>query len=202
MLQTYNQRAVNLMIATAPISLAVRLDYTKEPPNLAYHPDARDTFDIFIDTYPLFHDLGTSEPDPTAKPKITRYYNPIHADIIDYLQHEQMTTNSTVIAALFGIDLNEASDRLYELAVLGKLRKLRYRHNGSDNLYTLVDRQLTLADIPNGARNDRVLALHAKGYDYATLGRTYGVSSDVTRRLCKSWPSQRALLLAPPTTGV
>jgi len=196
--QLYNQRAVNLLIATAPISLAVLLDPKQEPPNLAYRPDARTKFDILFDAYPIFH-----EPIITtgsgSKTKVTRYYNPIHADIIDYLKHEKNTITSLVVEQLFGLSRHNAAEHLYELAVLGSVRALRYRTVGSDNLYTLPDARLTIVDIPDGERNDRILALYAKGYNYTVIAQKFGVSSDVIRRLCQRWPEQRAMLLAPPT---
>jgi len=199
-----DQRAINLMILTMPITLAARLNYKQPLPNLAYHSDARDNLDILLDSYPLYVAPESATPRPSSEVELRpgRYFHFLHPLIVAHLENVVRVTDAAEIARLFNTSQDNASDRLYELTVLGKLRKMRYRHDGADNLCTLIDRQLFIADIPHGERNDRITELRAKGLGYEVIGKAYDISADTVRRLCKAWPVQRAELLAMPTTGI
>lgn len=199
-LSNLNSNAVNLMLITQPLTLAILWDTLPVKPNLALFPDARTVEDALLDSYPLYYIRKPIPNKQVASFEPKRYANPLHADIIDYLQNEKRVTTTLEITKLLGIDRNAAADCLYELTVLGKLRKLHYRHANSDNLYTLAERQLTLEDIPYGKRNDHILRLRVQGYGYTVIGRYYNVLPDVIRRTCQSWPLKRHELLAPPTT--
>ena len=192
-----SQARVNLMVATMPISLTGIID---QLPILNYCPDARSPLDAIIDGYPRYVEpLNVSVVGAEVIDKPKHYGHFLHPKILKYLETEVRVTDAALVGLRFNTSQSNASDRLYELVVMGELRKVNYRHEGADTLVTLANRALTIEDIPNGARNDQVVALHAQGASYGAIGSTYNLSDYSIRRICNVWPAQRAALLAIPT---